>query len=349
MTREQLLAELSFPARSPACAFALLAFYLLGALAAWAGIFGLWLGILIVPAMFRFLVTVTEARAVGSEVEPPGIELFTLGSHAWTLFAVVPALAFAGLALVLREAHPLLAAGVGTTGALLLPAMIAVLVVTHAPLEALNPAALLRVVRSFGATYLLAPLVLGLIAIVAAAALPIAWLGHLLVLYLLFALHALVGGLIREHGLLEAIEIPADEAIGVEMEQGRLERERKLCLNHAYALFSRGNHTGALLHLDKRLAEDPDPGAARTWYQEQMCGWADKAPALNFGQQHVAVLLRQGDTVRAVKLMLRLRLLDERFRPADADVPAAVEAARACGNADLAVLLEAAETRAGGL
>ncbi len=80
-----------------------------------------------------------------------------------------------------------------------------------------------------------------------------------------------------------------------------------------------------------------------------MCGWADKAPALNFGQQHVAALLRQGDTVRAVKLMLRLRLLDERFRPADADLSAAIEAARACGNADLAELLVAAETRAGGL
>ena len=349
MNREQLFAELSFPARSPACAIALLAFYVLMALAARAGIFGLWLGILVVPAMFRFLVAVAEARAAGTDVEPPGVELFTLGSHAWTLFAVVPALAFAGLVLVLRGAHPLLAAGVGASGALLLPAMIAVLVVTHAPLEAFNPAALLRVVRSFGPTYLLAPPMLGLIGIVAAASLPIAWLGHLLVLYLMFAVHALVGGLIREHGLLEAIEIPVDETIGVEMEKGRLERERKLCLNHAYALFSRGNHTGALLHLEKRLDEDPDPDTARTWYQERMCGWADKAPALNFGQQHVAALLRQGDTVRAVKLMLRLRLLDERFRPADADLSAAIEAARACGNADLAELLVAAETRAGGL
>ncbi len=220
MNREQLFAELSFPARSPACAFALLAFYVLMALAARAGIFGLWLGILVVPAMFRFLVTVAEARAAGTDVEPPGVELFTLGSHAWTLFAVVPALAFAGLVLVLRGAHPLLAAGVGASGALLLPAMITVLVVTHAPLEAFNPAALLRVVRSFGPTYLLAPPMLGLVGIVAAASLPIAWLGHLLVLYLMFAVHALVGGLIREHGLLEAIEIPVDETIGVEMERG---------------------------------------------------------------------------------------------------------------------------------
>jgi hypothetical protein len=125
------------------------------------------------------------------------------------------------------------------------------------------------------------------------------------------------------------------------MAEERFRRERKRCLNHAYAFFSRGNRAGALAHLEKWLDEDPEPDAARAWFQEQMLGWEDRTPALYFGQQHLGALLRQGKTVPAVKLMLRLRRVDERFRPEDADLPAAIAAARASGNGELVAALSA--------
>jgi hypothetical protein len=334
------LAELTFPARSTVCALALLTFVLLIMLAVLAGPLGLWLGILIVPAMFRFLAGMAEARAKGTDVEPPGIELFTLGGNGWTLFPVA-ALLLVAWSTLLRDTHPATAAAFAVGGVLLFPAMLAVLVITHSPLQALHPAALIDLVRRLGPAYLWAPAVGGLAWMATGISLPFAWTGQLLALYALFALHALVGGLIREKGLIDEIDIPSDEALDAGIAEARLGRERKRCLNHAYGFFSRGNRAGALAHLEGWLDEDPEPDAARAWFQEQMLGWEDRTPALYFGQQHLGALLRQGKTVPAVKLMLRLRRVDERFRPEDADLPAAIAAARSSGNGELVAALSA--------
>jgi hypothetical protein len=154
--RESFSVELLFPLRSLACLFAVLTFALLILLALKAGLPGLWLLVVVVPALFRFLIIVAEARAEGRDVEPPGIEFFTLGGNAWTLFPALPAAGTLILVHTMAGTEPALAAAVGLAAGVVLPAMIAVIVITHSPLQSLNPAALYRLVRSVGPSYLLA-------------------------------------------------------------------------------------------------------------------------------------------------------------------------------------------------
>ena len=338
--------ELAFPARSLSCLLAFIVFALLLVLAARAGIFGIWLAIIVVPALFRFLVTIAAARSAGRDVDTPGIELFTLGGNAWTLFPVAWLVVLALLAVLLADDYPAAAYAVAIAGAALWPAMLGVLVITHSPLESLNPAALGRLIRHAGPGYAWLPAVLALtVAASRWAAEAAGALGDVVLLYGLFACHALIGAMLREASLIDAIDVAEDGTVRARADSARLARERQLTLNHAYALFSRGNRPGALAHLSEWLAGDPDPLEGRAWFQAQMLAWEGPLPALLFGADHLGWLLAAGERVRAVKLMLRLRLADPAFYPDAADVPAAIAAARACGNADLAAALSAESAR----
>jgi hypothetical protein len=182
---KEFLAEFLYPARSLATLLAMLVFYALLLLAIKAGFLGIWLAIVIIPALFRFLIIVAERRANGLEVEAPGIELFSLGGNLWTLFPTVP------IAALLVSAA--IAANWGMAGQLVLaigwltifPTIMAVLVITNSLLQSLNPQAWLLFIRSTGANYLYAPLILVLAACVLLLP-PIVplWLRLLLWLYL---------------------------------------------------------------------------------------------------------------------------------------------------------------------
>jgi hypothetical protein len=331
---ESLPGELLFPVRSCACLLAMLSFALLIFLALKAGLPGLWLLAVVVTALFGFLVIVAEARAQGRDVEPPGIEFFTLGGRSWTVFPVVPAAGTLLVVRVLADTQPAFAAAAILAACAVLPAMIAVIVITHSPLQSLNPAALIRLVRAVGPSYLLASILFLMVGAAVAAG---GAAGLLAGLYLLFAFHAVCGTLLREHDLLHEIEIPGDETVAAALTAATLAQARRDSLGHAYALFSRGNEKGALDYLAKWLDEDPEPYGARAWFLNEMSGWENRRPALCFGQDYLGWLLVSGETIPAVKLMLRLRLLDPAFRPAAADLPAALAAARASGNTELAV------------
>ena len=70
MTPREFLAELAYPARSGSTLVALLTFMLLVSLAEWAGMFGLWLMAVTVPAFLRYLTMIAEARAQGRRQQP---------------------------------------------------------------------------------------------------------------------------------------------------------------------------------------------------------------------------------------------------------------------------------------
>lgn len=352
MHARALFGELVYTARSAACLLAVLAFTLLFALAvtllpAVAGlgsVFALLLLAITVPAFARFLVTVTESRSTGRPVEPPGVELFAPAGAGGMLFPLLCTLALVLVALpFISSKVPLWGVGLAIVGSVAIPAMIGVYAVTRSPLQALNPVTVAGLVKIIGASFVAAPVFIVLsIGIVRALLAAGWWLGLLAAVYLLTALHALVGGLLRAADLPQAIELPEDESIRTGLEQGALERERRACLNHAYGLFSRDNRAGALDYLRKWLDTEPDTAAAYAWFQAQMLAWDDQWPALWFGQEHLGWLLAAGESVRAVKLILRLQLVDERFRPTADDLPAAVAALRDSGNAELADRLERA-------
>lgn len=119
-----------------------------------------------------------------------------------------------------------------------------------------------------------------------------------------------------------------------------LERDRERVLNHAYGFISRDNRAGGFDHIFDWIARDPQPADAWQWFLDRMLGWEHQQTALFFAQHYLHHLLQQGDQLRSVKVMLRCRLVDGQFRPMPDDRAAAVAAAEAMSNADLAADLQ---------
>jgi len=338
MTPREFLDELAYPARSGNALIALITFVTLIALARAAGMLGIWLAVVTVIAFLRYLTMIAEARAQGRDAAPPGIEYFTLVGNLWTLFPVIPVFLLARLAGAAGDAYGDVASTVVAAGfALLFPALIAVLVITHSPLQSIDPRALYRFVRRCGSSYWYAPA-----AATVAVLLP-TMLGFLpgivlnfIEMYLVVVVFAVTGSVTWGTNLFTDIDLPeAAVADEVKLRRG-LERRRAQVLDHAYGLVSRGNRDGGLAHIYRWLARDPEPGDAWPWYFEQMLRWEDPYPGLLLAQQYLGRLLEAGDRVGAVKLMLRCRLADESFRPLRADLPQAIAAAEMCGNSELA-------------
>ena len=342
MSVAEYFRELAFPARSLGTMISLVTFYLLGGLASFAGLLGIWLAIMVVPAMFRYLTLLAQARARGVEAEPPGIEYFSLVGNVWTLFPVLPAFAVAQGWLFLTTSYGAVAGVLfGLVAAAIVPAMMAVLMITRSPVQSLNPFALWTLLRECGSSYWYAPATLGLLLAVPSLLswLP-NWLQSFVVLYLLFAFYAVTGAVTRHKTLIDEVHIDDPLEPDIEQQLSELAAERKSILNHAYGFVSRGNRAGGFEHIYEWLRQDPDPDEAWSWFLQQMLKWEQDEHALFFAQVYLSRLLELDDAVKATKVILRCRLVDERFRPLAEDLPAAIDAAGRCGNADLAAALK---------
>jgi hypothetical protein len=333
-----VLRALAYPLTESRVLVPLVFFWLLISFASWGGLLGLFLMFLLLPAVLRYQMILLEARARGVTPEVPGIEFFNWFGNGWTLFPVL---------LVVFLAWATVAAGnrLGIAGVIsvlvfagiFFPAAIAILAITHSPLQSLNPMALVRVIHKCAATFWIATIFLIVVVwlSISLEALPML-LAVLLQLTLSFAFFSLVGSLIRPYGLIEDIELPESAQAGATAIAGNLEKRRGDTLSHAYGFISRGNREGGLKHLFAGIDEDPDPVAAWAWFFERMLAWDDTMPALFFAQHYVHDHLRHGEQVPAVKLIMRCRLIDPQFRPFPGDLVAAIAAAEATDNPSLA-------------
>ena len=342
MTFKEWLVELAYPARSSDTLIALFGFFVLLSLAGAAGILGLWLLIITIPAFFRYLTMIGEARARDADAAPPGAEFFSLVGNVWTFFPAVLAVLIIVGTMALQENVGLPAVIVfGVVRAVIYPATVAVLIITHSPLQSVNPVALYRLVTLSGAGYWYAPLtaVLVLLAAPLLGWLP-NWFQTIAEMYFATAFFAVCGAVTRKESLIHAVDLPDVHAPDEELVLARLEKQRTSVLTHSYGFTSRDNRTGGLEHVYKWLREDPDPMEGWHWFFEKLLDWEIKEPALYFAQQYVKRLLVDGQQVAAVKIMMRCRLLNERWRPLAEDQQAAIDAARSCNNEELAVVLE---------
>lgn len=337
-----LLNAATLPLRNIGVLFALAMFWLLVCLAAAAGMLGLWLGLVIVPALFRYLISLVETVGRGRNPEPPGTEFFRWVGDGWSLF---PAVIVVGIAWAGWEIH--LSMGNAAMSIFLLfmgfvyPAMLAVLAVTHAPLQMLNPAAIYSMLRCIGPSYLVAPLYLAAIVGVSLLLQPLPFMVELLLeLLLVFSLHALIGQLMAPHSIFDNIYIPdpverSDDEVSADVDANRSD-----VLAHAYALISRGNREGGFEHIFEDLQDDPQESAAWAWYFERMLDWESQQHALFFAQHYVHDMLRHGEEIPALKTILRCRMIDATFKPLPGDRQAALDAAIRLGNNELAAVLK---------
>ncbi len=333
-----VLRAIAYPLTESQVLVPLIFFWLMVSFASWARLFGLLLMLLIVPAVIRYQMILLEARAKGATPEVPGIEFFNWFGNGWTLFPVVTVVA---LVWATAEATRIF----GTAGGLvililagvLFPASIAILAITHSPLQSLNPVALTRLLGECARTFWLATLLLPVFAwlSIQAEQLPL-MLATLVQLLLSFSFFSLVGSLVRPYGLVENIDLPLSPEPDATEVAEELEKMRKDTLSHAYGFISRGNRESGLRHLFDRIDEDPDPVGAWAWFFERMLAWDSPLPALFFAQHYVHDHLRHGEHVPAVKLIMRCRLIDKQFRPSPEDIGAAIVAAEACDNQALA-------------
>jgi hypothetical protein len=341
MTPREFLDELAYPVRSSSTLVAVITFMLLFWLARAAGMLGIWLAVMVIPAYLRYLTMIAEARAQGRDAAPPGIEYFSFAGSLWTLFPVIPAFMMASLVGAAEDAWGgVPAAIIAAIFALPFPALIAVLVITHSPLQSVDPRALYRFVHRCGKSYWYAPAAAMLYVVVPGFLGSLPHLARNFVeIYLLVAVFAVTGAVTRGSDLFTDIDLPEPAEADVEKLRKGLARRRTDVLNHAYGFVSRGNRDGGLEHIYQWLIRDPDPDRAWPWFLEQMLRWEDSYPALLLAQQYLGRLLDNGEKVGAAKLMLRCRLVDETFRPLTADLAKAIEAAKACDNPDLAEAL----------
>lgn len=342
MTFRDYLDELSYPARSLGPLVSLISFFLLLSLARLAGVLGIWLAVVVLPALFRYLVMIAEARARGVDAEPPGVEFFTLVGNLWTLFPAILAFIYGQAFLyVAAESGPAAAAAFAFGAAAIVPAMIAVLVITHSPLQSLNPFAFFTLIIETGNAYWYASLTLVLVFFIPQL---LGWLPNFLqtlaMLYLLFAFFAVTGAITREKDLINEVYIDDPMEPDVEKQVSDLDKTRVGVLSHAYGFVSRGNRDGGLRHVTAWLQQDPDPEAAWAWFFERMLQWENNESALYFAQHYVAHLLTGNEPVRANKVIMRCQAINERFRPFADDLPAVIDAAERCGNRELAERLK---------
>ena len=210
MNLQKLIKAVFFPLTETGVLIAMLVFGLLLMLAGAAGLLGLWLAIIVIPALFRYQMVLIESCARGVEPEPPGAEFFTLTHNFWTLFPFVICIGFAALAYSVNASfdrgalYALIA-----VQAFVYPAMLGVLAITHSPAQSLNPVAIYRFIVHSGPAYLVAPVYLMLVA----SLLP--WLNSLntllagfIEMFLVFSIHSVIGTIIEPSGIVDDVDIP---------------------------------------------------------------------------------------------------------------------------------------------
>ena len=337
-----IVSAILYPVTQSTVVMPVVLLWLLISFAQWGGVLGLFLLFLVIPAVFRFQMILLEARALDRAPPALDIDFFRWFGNAWSLFPVP---------LVILAAWAVFAASVrfGNSAAMLaliaasavLPASFAILAITHSPLQSLNPVAYGRLFRTCGGTFWIASVYLVVAGwlMLQCQSLP-AMLANLATMLLISSVFSLVGSLIEPYGLMEDVSIPEP----LEPDDDRISRDldvsRNATLTHAYGFISRGNREGGFKHIMDEIAQEADVATAWAWYFDRMMRWEQKQHALFFAQRYVHDLLLHGETIPAVKVILRCRLVDERFRPLADDLQAAIRAAESSGNNELAAVLQ---------
>ncbi len=351
MKPTEFIREFLTPAIVPPVLFALILFYVLFEIASLGRMFGLVLALIlatplvvfVLPALLRYLMVVLEARAYGREPEPLDINLLSWLGNVWTLFPIVHVAAFVYAVYVTASYFGGAAAlSVAVAYAMFLPASLIVLAVSHSALASLNPITLFELVKRCGFVYLIGPafvIAATWVVIRINVALNTDMFTEFVSFYFIFAAFAVFGGMVRPLQLQRELDIPMPASIDEETERDRHLSQRTMVLNHAYGIVSRGNRAQGLEHIYKALADDSNDEAGWAWFFDNMLRWENPEAALVFAQQYVHELLRYGENVKAVKIMMRCRMVNPAFKPLVEDLDIAAAAAEECHNEELASFL----------
>lgn len=342
MKPSDLIKSILYPLTHASVVVPVIFLWLLMSFGRWGGVLGLFLMFLVLPAVFRLQMIVLEARAQGREPPAMDIEFFNWIGNAWSLFPV-PLFILAGwAAIAAAETFGTMAAWlVVAVAAIVMPASLAILAITHSPLQSLNPVAIGRFFKECEATIWIATVYLIFASWLSIQSEALPWmLANLIQMFLSVSFFSLLGGLIEPYKLMANVSIPDSLEPGADEVAAGVEKARTEVLTHAYGFVSRGNREGGFKHILDWIAEDPDTVGAWVWFFDQMMRWEQKQHALFFAQQYIHDMLLHGEKIPALKVIMRCRLVQEQFHPLREDLPAAIEAAESTGNIELAAVLK---------
>jgi len=357
MTARLLFRELGYPLTNAVVLSAIVTFSLLVIVTVWllamlsrasgmlGVLLGVFLGIMLLPALFRYLLMLLEARAYGRTPPVASLELFSFVENFWTLAPlVIIALSIWGGYWLDRNVSPWVAQAFSVLLLAITPASLAVLAITQSAAQALNPAAVSRMFRVLGWSYSVVP---ALVAVVFFLASRLADAGAptlvrtAIVLYGAVLAFTLTGALLHANGVKISLSVEGvAEGVGDEEDKDPQTHARSQVLNHAYGFFSRDNRAGALAHIRSALRDETDADTAYYWYFTEMLKWESKDAALMLAQTRLTELLREERGVEAVKLISRCLLENPRFRPLPGDLDAALQVAARLDRDDLVRTLE---------
>jgi hypothetical protein len=336
--------ELLYPLTDIAIVLAIVFFWLLFGLAQHARLFGLALLFLTLPAYLRFLLSLLDARANGRSALAPSIEMFNPADSLWTLTPMIhiAVAAWAGILLVKLDL-PLFVMLFAAAYLVFVPASMAILAITHAPAESLNPLAIVRMIRACGFAYFVVPFILigmsSMFVILYLAGVPLILI-DLGTSYQIVLLFTMTGAVLHANDVAMQVAIPEPvDPTAEELAQALL-KERQKVANHAYGFISRGNRHGGFAHIQQWIEKEAVPLEAHQWFFEEMLTGGNQEPAFFYAQDLMHLLLAARMDNEALKLIERCLYENSRWRPLPEDKAGVTELAQRHGREDLLALLQ---------
>ena len=300
--------------REPTILATAVVYGLLFLIARMAGLFGIWLAILILISLWRYCYTVLVSVAQGHKrIPPPDLDSMNpIGKWRWFLHLVF----FPGLVIAVSPFQPI-GAVVALLAAMVFPASAGVMAITSNMGAAFNPPALMHFARTLGRDYWL--LVLGFTAIAAGAIFIVNYVtpflgyvasltGYMVIIWALLSCFALVGAALRAHRL--DFDVPGE----VKPREERVLKERhedwRRMLDIAYASFRSGILESGYNTLHRLVESNGDSIEVNYWLVENMLEWQDKKYALEVATKLFPRLVARGDLAGALQLYQRCRRRD---------------------------------------
>lgn len=312
-----------------------------------AGLFGIWLALLLWLSIGRYAYTVLHALARGKRWIPgPGIETMNpIGDWRCVAHFVL-----FGAALVLLVTTRFFGSGFGgdlirwTGIAALLavfPASAALMSITGAPAVAVSWSSILEVVRTMGADYV--KLLLALLAMVCLIAILPAVIGggilaavflNVFSTWALFAMFALIGGALHEYR--EEFDIPGVRQDADEIRAQDRARDWSKTLDRAYASIRGGLPAEGYRTIKELLASENNSVEIHQWVFNRMLEWEDRSHALELARRFIERLVEGGHELGALDLVAQCRRLQHDFAAPPVAAARLAEYARTIGRHGMA-------------
>ncbi|HKU15619.1 MAG TPA: hypothetical protein VJQ52_14580 [Steroidobacteraceae bacterium] len=326
-------------------------FSLLLVIAAYAGIAGIPLGLILLSWFSKYSFVLMDRLAEGA-LEPPVLSLDMVNPLSEQR-PLIMLLTVMGVYFAARAASAWLGAPAGlalmAAAAAVLPAMVAVQGATGTVIQSLNPRTVLGLIWRLRTDYLL---ILGLIALVwlfsrfvlesaPGNALPLV-VRVALLMYAWLATFSIVGGVLFERRLdigLEAVDTPESVAHVVQ-DDAPDERMRDRTFDRIYAEWRGGAHANAWHTLQTFVAQSKDEMVELRWLYQRAAQWPDGRLADRLARELLPRLLAKRSSGEALDMVRERLRKDPRFRPAGStDLVTLVHLARTAGDRATARLL----------